>query len=230
VRLFAPPYVAKPSTVLLAIPKVMIDPAFLQATGVTLLAVAEGLLIALVFGTLIGLWMGRSILADRLLRHDVNGFYAVPILVAVPLFTLWFGYSGAARLATIVFASLFSIIVNVTDGARSVPRDYLEVAGSFGSPRLPVLIEIVLPSSTPYFLAGLRLGAGRAPIGAVVAEFITAIGGIGYFILYQSRTFNHNEAFVGVLLLAAFGVSFDALVNWSTRRFLPWYRRDERAE
>ena len=87
-----------------------------------------------------------------------------------------------------------------------------------------------MPASTPYFLAGLRLAAGRALIGAVVAEFFTAIGGLGYFILYQSRTFHHNEAFVGVLLLAAFGVGFEVLVNWSTRRFLPWYRRDERGE
>ena len=92
------------------------------------------------------------------------------------------------------------------------------------------MIDIVLPASTPYFLAGFRLAAGRALIGAVVAEFFTAIGGLGYFILYQSRTFHHNEAFVGVLLLAAFGVSFEAMINWCTRRFLPWYRRDERAD
>ena len=157
-------------------------------------------------------------------------FYALPMVVVVPLFALWFGYTGAARLATIVFAALFSIIVNVADGARAVPRDYIEVARSFRSGRLRALLDVVLPASTPYFLAGLRLAAGRALIGAVVAEFITAIGGLGYFILYNSRTFHHNEAFVGVLLLAAFGVGFEVLVAWSTRALLPWYRRDERGE
>lgn len=230
VRLWAPSYVAKPTTIALAIPRVIVDPAFLSATATTLVAVMEGLAIALVFGTLVGLLVGRSTLADRALRHYVNGFYAVPMVVVVPLFALWFGYSSAARLATIVFASLFSIIVNVSDGARSVPREYLEVARSFRARRLPELIEVVLPSSTPYFLAGLRLAAGRALIGAVIAEFITAIGGLGYFILYNSRIFRHDEAFVGVLLLAAFGVGFDTLVSWSTRRFLPWYRRDEKTE
>jgi ABC-type nitrate/sulfonate/bicarbonate transport system permease component len=230
VRGFAPAYVAKPSGIILAIPKVITDPAFLTATATTLWAVAQGLLIALVLGTLIGLLIGRSITADRLLRHYVNGFYAVPMIVILPLVTLWFGYGSAARLATIVFAALFSIIVNVADGARAVPRDYLEVARSFRSRRLPVLCEIVLPAATPYFLAGLRLAAGRALIGAVVAEFFTAIGGLGYFILFNSRSFRHDEAFVGVLLLAAFGVGFDALVNLCTRHFLPWYRRDERGE
>lgn len=230
VRAFAPPYVAKPTGILMAIPKVVVDPAFLDATSVTLLAVAEGLGIALVFGTVIGLAMGRSWLVDRCVRHYVNGFYAVPMIVVLPLVSLWFGYTGAARIATIVFAAIFSIIINVADGARSVPREYLEVARSFRSDRLRMMIDIVLPSSAPYFLAGLRLAAGRALIGAIVAEFFTAIGGLGYFILYNSRAFKHDEAFVGVLLLAAFGVAFEVLIAQGTRHFLPWYRRDEHAD
>ncbi len=230
VRGFAPAYVAKPTSVVMAIPKVIVDPAFLAATAQTLIAVAEGLAIALVLGTVIGLAMGRSLVADRALGVYINGFNAMPMIIVLPLFSLWFGYTGAARLATIVFAALFSIVVNVRDGAQAVSRDYLEVAQSFRSGKMRAMFDIVIPSATPYFLAGVRLAAGRALIGAVVAEFFTAIGGLGYFILYQSRTFHHDEAFVGVLLLAAFGVGFDALVNWSTQRFLPWYRRDERTE
>src|SRR5262249_7586296 len=71
VRVLAPAYVAKPSGVIAAIPRVIIKPEFLVATGQTLLAVAEGLAIALVLGTLIGLAIGRSIVVDRMLRHYV---------------------------------------------------------------------------------------------------------------------------------------------------------------
>jgi ABC-type nitrate/sulfonate/bicarbonate transport system permease component len=230
VRSWAPAYVAKPTTVLRAIPRVTVDPAFLAAAASTLTAVAEGLAIALVFGTIIGLLMGRSPVLERGLRHYVNGFYAMPMIVVLPLFSLWFGYSGATRIATIIYAAIFSIIINVADGARSVPREYLEVARSFRAGRLRTLIELVLPSSMPYLLAGLRLAAGRALIGAVVAEFFVSIGGLGYFILYNSRSYRHNEAFVGVVLLAAFGVGFELLVNWATRRFMPWYRRDEKTD
>jgi NitT/TauT family transport system permease protein len=230
VRAFAPAYVAKPTTVIAAIPRVIVDPAFLTATGQTLGAVAEGLAIALIAGTAIGLLMGRSVLFERAIRHYVNGFYAMPMIIVLPLFSLWFGYSGAARIATVIFAAIFSIIINAADGARSVPRDYLEVARAFRSNRLRILAEIVLPSSVPYLLAGIRLAAGRALIGAVVAEFFLSVGGLGYFILYNSRTYHHDAAFVGVLLLAGFGVGFELLVNGCTRRFLPWYRRDEKAD
>ncbi len=229
VRAFAPAYVAKPTTVVMAIPRVIVDPAFLDATGVTLWACAQGLAISIVAGTLLGLAMGRSVVVDRSIRHYINGFNAVPMIIVLPLVSLWFGYTSGARLATIVFAAIFSIIINTADGARSVPREYLEVARSFRSRRLRVLIDIVMPASLPYFLAGLRLAAGRALIGAVVAEFFTAIGGLGYFILYNSRIFKHDEAFVGVLLLAGFGVGFEVLVGWGTARFLPWYRRDEKS-
>ncbi|MBX6327382.1 MAG: ABC transporter permease [Pseudolabrys sp.] len=229
VRAFAPAYVAKPTTVLTAIPRVVVDPAFLDATAITLTAVAEGLAAALVAGTAIGLMMGRSLVIERILRHYINGFYAMPMIIVLPLFSLWFGYSGAARIATIIFAAIFSIIVNVADGARSVPREYLEVARSFRSTPMRVMTDIVLPAATPYLLAGFRLAAGRALIGAVVSEFFLSVGGLGYFILYNSRSYHHNEAFVGVLLLAAFGVGFEVLVQEATRRFMPWYRRDEKS-
>jgi ABC-type nitrate/sulfonate/bicarbonate transport system permease component len=229
VRALAPAYVAKPTTVVLAIPHVITDPAFLQALGATLAAIAEGLAITIVVGTVIGLLMGRSNTVDRVIRVYINGFNAMPMIIVLPLFSLWFGYSGAARIATIIFAAIFAITMNVADGARSVPREYLEVARSFRSGRLQMLTEIVLPASMPYLLAGFRLAAGRALIGAVVAEFFLSVGGLGYYILYNSRSYHHNEAFVGVLLLAAFGVGFELLVVWSTRRFMPWYRRNEKA-
>src|SRR5262249_60533078 len=165
----------KPTTISRPFPHVIVDPAFLRAPGAPLTAVGEGLAIALVFGTIIGLLMGRSPMVERGIRHYVNGFYAIPMIVVLPLFSLWFGYSGATRIATIIFAAIFSIIINVADGARSVPREYIEVARSFRSHRMRMLIDIVMPSSLPYFLAGLRLATGRALIGAVVAAFFTAI-------------------------------------------------------
>ncbi len=226
VRWLAPPYVAKPSTVLMAIPRVIVDPVFLTATGSTLAAVAEGLAIALVFGTVFGLFLGRSRLFERSVGHYVNGFFAMPMVVVLPLFSLWFGYSPATRIATIIFAAIFSIVMNVADGARAVPREYLEVSRAYRANKMSVLFGVVLPASMPYLLAGFRLAAGRALIGAVIAEFFLSIGGLGYYILYNSRSYKHAEAFVGVLLLAAFGVCFELLVFWATKRFMPWYRRE----
>jgi ABC-type nitrate/sulfonate/bicarbonate transport system permease component len=203
------------------------DPALWQAAGGTLGAVVQGLLIAIIAGTAIGLAIGRVPVVERFLQLYVSGLVAMPMVAILPLLTLYFGYSGDARLATVVFAAIFAIIINVSDGARAVPPEYIEVSRSFRGSSWSRLFDVVLPSSVPYLLAGMKLAAGRALIGAVIAEFYAAIPGLGYYILYNSRTFKHSEAFVAVALLAVVGVLFEFLLSNGTRKLLPWYRRDE---
>jgi len=230
VRAWAPAYVARPTGVAAVLWSVASSRDFLVATAATLTSVLEGLAIALVAGIATGVAMGRSFAVDRVLRYYVFALFAMPMVAVLPLITLWFGYTDGARLATTVFAAYFSIVLNAADGAQSVPADYLEVARSFRAPRWRVLADCVLPASLPYLLAGARLGAARALIGAVLAEFFISVPGLGTYILFNSRSFRHNQAIVAVLVLAGCGVGFDALVNWATRRYLPWYRRDEKPQ
>jgi ABC-type nitrate/sulfonate/bicarbonate transport system permease component len=133
-------------------------------------------------------------------------------------------------MATIVFASFFSIAINVADGARAVPTEYMEVARSYRAKWYDTWFGVTLPASIPYLLAGIRLAAGRALIAAIVAEFYISLEGLGFYILFNSRTFNHDAAFVAVLLLAFFGLGVEAAMNGTMRRFLPWYRREERTD
>src|SRR5215469_4772448 len=92
VRGFAPSYVATPTGIVAALPRVVVDPEFLNAAWVTMIAVAEGLVISIVLGTVLGLMMGRSPIADRALRAYINGGYTIPMVVVLPLISLWFGY------------------------------------------------------------------------------------------------------------------------------------------
>ena len=128
-------------------------------------------------------------------------------------------------MATIIFAAFFSIVINARDGARSVPLEYLEVAKSYRAKRRYVWFDITLHSSLPYLIAGVRLASGRALVGAVIAEFFVSLDGVGMYILAHARSFKHNEAVVGVLALAAFGLFIEWTMNWVMRRFLPWARR-----
>lgn len=225
VAAFAPAFVAKPLGVIAVLPDVLSDQAFLDATWNTLSAVLLGLAIAIVAGILIGFSMGRVRTADRMLNMYVNGFFTMPMVAILPLLTIWFGYGADARMATIIFAAIFSIAINARDGARAIPHEYLEVARSYRAKPRHVWFGIAIFASLPYLIAGIRLAAGRALVGAVIAEFFVSLDGLGLFILSKTRSFAHNEAVVGVLMLAAFGLGFEALMNWIMKRFLPWYRR-----
>jgi ABC-type nitrate/sulfonate/bicarbonate transport system permease component len=230
VRLWAPPFVARPSRIIAVLPQVVSNAEFWNAVGITLGAIVQGLAIAIVIGTAIGLAIGRSGIAERFLQPYVNGFFAMPMVAILPLLTLFFGYTGAARLATIVFAAVFAIIVNVADGARATPPEFVEVSRSFRGSPFSRLFDVVLPSSIPYLLAGIKLAAGRALVGAVIAEFYAAIPGLGFYILFNTRSFRHSEAFVAVAVLALTCVLFEYGLGRGTTKFLPWYRRAETPE
>ena len=230
VRLFAAPFVARPTNVVLVIPRVLTNPDYWAAAWSSIHAVLTGLAIALVFGTLIGLLIGRVKLADRMLGFYVGAFFTMPMIAVLPLVTVWFGYDHAARLATIVFACLFSVIINVSDGARSVPPEYLEVGRAYRARPRHIWFDITLMSALPYLIAGARLAAGRALIGTVLAEIYASVPGMGMFILANARGLKQNDAVVGVLLMCALGLLFEWIMNWVLRRWFPWYRRDERQD
>ena len=227
---FAAKFVAKPLNVIQVFPSVITDQAFLDASMDTLGAVIQGVLIALVAGTIVGVAMGRVKVFDRMLNFYVNGMYTMPMVAILPLLTIWFGYEGDARLATIIFAGFFSVVINARDGSRSVPHEYLEVCKAYRAKARYVWFDITLYSSLPYLIAGFRLAAGRALVGAVIAEFFVSLPGVGMYVLAHARSFKHNEAVVGVLTLVLFGLLFELGMNWVMRRYFPWYRREGRGQ
>ena len=227
-RLFAAPFVARPSGVVLVFAKVVSDAGFWAAAWSSVHAILSGLAIALVLGTLIGVIIGRVKTADRMLGFYVNACFTTPMIAVLPLVAVWFGYDNAARLATIVFAALFSVILNVSDGARSVPLEYLEVGRAYRAKRRQLWFDITLMSALPYLIAGARLAAGRALIGTVLAEIYVSLPGMGMFILANARGLKQNEAVVGVLLMCLLGLTIEGTMNWILRRWFRWYRREER--
>lgn len=220
----APSYIARPLGVVRQIGPVLSDSQFLSDTGATLSAVLEGLAIAIVLGTVLGLVMGRLPDLRRALGMYVSGFYAMPLIAVVPLLTVWFGYTSKARLAVVVIEALLPVVYNVAEGASSVSPTYIEVARVHRTSWWRVWIGVVLPSSLPYLLAGVDLAIGRALIGAVVAEFIASISGLGYYILFNVRSFHEDEAIVALAVLVVFAVALRALVNLAVSRAFRWYR------
>jgi ABC-type nitrate/sulfonate/bicarbonate transport system permease component len=224
VTLFAPSYIATPLDTVQRIPSVFTDPQFGADVQTTLLSILEGLAIAVVLGTVLGLVMGRLPDLNRVLGMYVNTFYAMPLIAVVPLLTVWFGYTPSARLAMVVLEAILPIIYNVAEGARLVPSTFLDVTRIHHAPWWRVWLGVVLPNALPYVLAGLDLAIGRALIGAVVAEFVTAIPGLGYYILFDVRSFHENEAMVALLVLVAFALVLRALINLAISRGFRWYR------
>ncbi|WP_158228364.1 ABC transporter permease [Pseudonocardia sp. MH-G8] len=224
-RLLGEEFIARPTAVAAALPEVFATETFWEDAGDTIGSVVYGVMIGAVAGLLLGLAMGRIKLVRWFFTTYVSALYTLPMVAVVPLMTIWFGYTSDTRLIAVALSAFLPIVVTTADGSRAIPKEYLDVAHTFGAKMHNIWFGIALRNAIPYLVAGLQLAIARALVTAVAVEFLAGVPGLGYSILQQTRSFQQNEAFVGVILLTLFVVAARALLTLTRRRFLPWYGR-----
>jgi NitT/TauT family transport system permease protein len=187
----------------------------LQATLLTALVAFVGLTIATLLGMSIAIVMHRSTLAERVLYPYAVGIQVVPVLALVPLIGLWFDFGFVSRVIACVLICLFPVIANTHFGLRTVSaqlQDLFTMAGSNAGQRL---VKLELPAARAAILSGIRIAAGGAVIGAIVADFFFRQGrpGIGRLIDRYSRDLQTEDLIVAVGLAVLLGLAFFALVG-----------------
>ena len=192
--------------------------AFLDSLGTLLL----GFFIASVLGIGIGLLIGRYRTVEAATDWLVNALYATPLVAIIPLVVLWFGLGFSAKLFIVVILAIFPILINTAAGVRNVPQPLLDVGFAFDATERQLFTKFILPASLPYMMTGLRLGVGRAIIGMVVAEFFTAITGLGALIVKYGNQYDTAAMFVPILTLMLLGVTLTALMRRVESWIAPW--------
>jgi ABC-type nitrate/sulfonate/bicarbonate transport system permease component len=181
-----------------------------------------GFLLAAVIGIPVGLLVGRYRVADAALGVYVTAGYAMPLVALIPIFMLWFGLGFTVKVVIVIVMTVFPIVINTRAGVRAVPKAMIEVGTSFMAGEFAIMRKIILPATVPHIMTGLRLGIGRAVIAIVIAEFFTAIGGLGGQIILAGQRFDTAGLFVPVIVLMALGVGLTRLVGWLETKVAPW--------
>jgi len=200
------------------------DGTLIVATGHTLLVMVIGALIGSIVGIILGLWAGRSETFDAMIEIPLNALYAVPAVALIPVIVIWFGYGDIAKIVVVFFFTIFPVLINTMRGVQEVDPDLLEVSRSFCSSERKLWRDLLLPSALPYIVTGLRLAIGRALIGIIVAEFFTAITGLGNLIVTNANNFQTARMFVPIVLLSVIGVVLTSLLGLVEARMAPWRR------
>jgi NitT/TauT family transport system permease protein len=104
----------------------------------------------------------------------------------------------------------------------------VDVVRAFGASDGQVMTKVILPGAVPFIMAGLRLAVGRAVIGVVVAEFFTAVTGLGGLIIVFSNSFATAKLFVPVITLVVLGLLLTQAARVLEGRFATW-KETERA-
>lgn len=221
-RLINPILLSRPTAVFAAGLNMLADGSLLGALGPSLAVLALGLLAGTVIGVALGLLAGRSPDAAALLELPVNALSATPTVALIPLIVLWFGYDVMAKTAVVFLFVVFPVLINTQRGVREVDPELIEVATTFCSSERRMWIDLFLPSALPYIVTGIRLAIGRALIGVIVAEFYTALSGLGNQIATSANLFQTARMFVPVILVTLLGVGLTALLEWFEQRLARW--------
>lgn len=180
-------------------------------------------------GSAIGMFLGLIIGRVRLLREFfdplVQFFRALPPIAIIPLIIIWFGLGETSKYIVVGYGAFFVVLVNTVDGVLRISTVREQAARSLGANGLQVFYSVVIPSTAPYIITGMRVAIGISFMSVVAAEMIAAESGIGFLIMQSRLTIQTPRIFVGLVLLGALGFLADRIFGPVIRRIAGRYLR-----
>lgn len=188
----------------------------------SLIPFSIGLTLSIVGGILIGVLIGQFWVLEYILDPFISAFYVIPRIALIPLIILWAGLGVEGKIVIITSIAIFPVIIDTHLGIKDVRGSLIVIGRAYGGTNWQIFQKIILPASVPYIMAGVRLSVGLAIIGMVVAEFFTAVTGLGGEIVLFANNFATAKLFVPIIVIGILGVLLSYAVTLVERRFSRW--------
>jgi NitT/TauT family transport system permease protein len=197
-------------------------PIWLGHTFATLRVAIMGYVAAIVIAIPLAVALASSQLLSRALYPMIVVVHSTPIVAVAPLIVVTLGTTDLPRVFITFLITFFPIVVTTTTGLLATPEELIELSRSLRAGKTREMLHIRLPFALPYIFSALKISTTLAVIGAVVAEFVAAERGLGYFIHFSTSFFKINQGYAALVLLVAISLGFFQLVGLIQRLFAPW--------
>ncbi|MGH8914135.1 MAG: ABC transporter permease [Acidimicrobiia bacterium] len=209
------------SDIFVAWGQLIADGSMIEVVGSTLRRMFIGFAIATILAIPVGLVMGSSRWAHSLLEPITELVRPIPSPAYIPIAILLLGIGDPMKIAVVVTASVFPILLNTYQGVINLDRTLINTGRTLGASKTYITRRIALPAALPSILTGMRVSLGVSFIVVVVAEMIAGGSGLGHFILNSQRSFHVAEMYAGIFTLAVLGYAFNRLFilgeGWALR-------------
>jgi sulfonate transport system permease protein len=148
-----------------------------------------------------------------------NLLYQIPIFVLIPIFILVFGIGELFKILLIIKACFFPIALATADAVKNIPKQYIELGQIYKLKTRAWLRYIIIPSTLPPLISGLRIALGRAWLILVAVELLAAGTGIGQMMELGRQMLRLDVVMVGVFITGMIGFSLDKLLRLVEQRF-----------
>src|SRR3984885_9595392 len=190
--------------------------------AVTLYRVFAGFFIGSIPGIVVGLLMAMFRPVRIFFDPLIASLFPIPKIALMPLLLLAFGFGDASKIALVVTAVFFPVVVNTYVGAPNIDRIYWDVAKNYGASQSVIFRRIVFFGALPMIFAGLRIALAVSFIVLVAAEFVATKSGIGYLIWNSWELLEVDVMFVGIVTIGILGLISSALFQEIERKVIPW--------
>lgn len=195
---------------------------FIDGTLITLSEAGLGLILGTIAGTsaavLLGLWprLEQGVMTIAILIKST------PLVAVAPLLTIWLGFGILPKIIITALLTFFPVLVNFLSGLQSTDPALLDIFRSWNANRKELFIHVRSPNALPFLFAALKVSGPLALIGAVVAEWTGASGGLGRIMWLAYANLNLPLLFAAVFILAIAGIGIYSLMVWIERRIIFW--------
>ncbi len=187
---------------------------------------AELFLTGFVLAVIVGGPLGMLLARVRILRIGIEPYimiiYATPMVALIPFILSLMGFGFAPKVLVVFLFSVFPVLYNTVEGARSIKPELIEVARSYRSTEWSLWREVMLPYTLPYMMTGVRQAIGRALVGMIAAEFFLSATGLGKLVMEASQEFDTAGVFASIFVIGLIGVGLTRVGLVIEQRFARW--------
>lgn len=184
----------------------------------TLSELAAAFAISMSLGLTIGFMVSRSPVLVKVFEPLISGLYAVPIILFLPLYVLFFGLGPASKIALGATISFFPVVLNTIAGFVSVDKLYVTAARSMGASNAALLRYVLIPGAFPVILTGLRMGFTVALLSIIGSETIASLAGLGHRIVHLAEAMDMARMFAYIVFVIAIAATLNGVVTWLETR------------
>ncbi|HZQ12789.1 MAG TPA: ABC transporter permease [Pseudolabrys sp.] len=210
------------STTVVHLGKLMMTAEFLQQFLDSAQLFLTGFILALVVGMPLGMLLARIPSVRIGVEPYLMIIYATPMVALIPFILSLMGFGFAPKVLVVFLFSVFPVLYNTVEGARSIKPELIEVAKAYRSSEWALWREVMLPYTLPYAMTGVRQAIGRALVGMVAAEFFLSATGLGQLIMGASQNFDTAGVFSSIFLIALIGVGLMRIGLKIEQHFARW--------
>jgi len=198
--------------------------SLLNATKITLIEAIAGLLIAVTFsfGMMILCFYLPKMMEFTLPIMVIS--QVIPLIVLAPFFIILMGIGIWSKITMAALMCFFPIFVNFAQGYKSISANIHELMLIYNANTWARIKNVYFPLSMPSILAGLKISATLAVIGAIVAEFTGAEIGLGRNLYISALRLEPEMMMTSLILAALLGLTLYGIVKTIENR-IKWMNK-----